>query len=332
MIKKLTNKQLALILVILLAVFGISQFIKNKRGENTFHTALIPKIDSAKVDGMLIYPKTKGSKVISFKKVNGVWRVIQGDVNARADQKAEGYVIQQLRQISPDRLAANDEAHWKDYDVTDSTGTRVVLLYDKDTVVDVMVGRFNYLPAERKGMTSVRLRNQKEVYQVEGFLAMNIAEDFNSWRDRKLITGDKTTWSKLTFMYPDSGYTVEADKADWKVEENKPDSLATMNLLTTLSQQNYGTFINKFDTNTKPAMYSLRIEGATTGTVVLKAYPNDSLTNYIVTSSINPGSYMNGNANNLFKNIFISKATFFKHPQAPKAAKPPVGRPNRAKK
>jgi hypothetical protein len=133
----------------------------------------------------------------------------------------------------------------------------------------------------------------------------------------------------LTFMYPDSGYAVEADKTEWKVDGKKPDSLATMNLLTTLSQQNYGTFINKFDTNAKPATYSVRIEGATTGTVLLKAYPNDSLTNYIITSSINPGSYMNGNANGLFKNIFISKAAFFHHPEAPKAAKPPVGRPNR---
>ncbi|HTB08137.1 MAG TPA: DUF4340 domain-containing protein [Bacteroidia bacterium] len=318
MIKKFSNGQLALILGILLVAFAISRYVSNKNGGNTFHTALIPKIDSAKINGMLVYPKTKGSKLISFKKVNNVWMVSEGDVTSRADQKAEGYIIKQLQQISPDRLAANDEQHWKDFDVTDSSGTRLVLLTDKDTVVDVMVGRFNYLPNERKGMTSVRLRNQKEVYGVEGFLAMNIAEDFKSWRDRSLVTGDKTTWGKLTFMYPDSGYIVAADKTDWIVDGKKPDSLATMTLLTTLSQQNYGTFVNKFDTNATKPIYSLKIESATTGNIVLNAYQHDS--SYVVTSSINPGAYMNGTVGGLFKNIFISKSVFFHHAASPKQA------------
>jgi len=322
MIKKLSNKQLLFVLGVALFIYGVTTFIRNMKGENTFHTALIPKIDSAQINGMLIFPKKKGSKVISFTYNGKEWRVSQGDINARCEPRSTGYVIQQLKQVSPDRLAANDVEHWKDFDVTDTGGTRVVLLHDKDTVVDVMVGRFSYITQERRGMTYVRLRDQKEVYGVEGFLAMNIAEDFNAWRDRKILKGEPQAWDKISFMYPDSGFVVTHDTTGWKVDGSTPDSLARATIMTAMTQQNFGTFIDKFDTNKKPAAYSVKFESKSEGTFIVKAYDNDSLTNHIITSSINPGSYMNGNNNNMFHALFVSKKIFFHHPEQPKASQP----------
>ncbi|HTA27491.1 MAG TPA: hypothetical protein VK809_06875, partial [Bacteroidia bacterium] len=57
MIKKLGNKGLLLILVALLAVFGIFRYISSRKSENTFQTTLIPKIDSTKLTGMVIFEK-----------------------------------------------------------------------------------------------------------------------------------------------------------------------------------------------------------------------------------------------------------------------------------
>src|SRR5580693_6506027 len=100
-----------------------------------------------------------------------------------------------VEMINPDRLASNSPKDWHELDVDDSLGTRVVFFYNNDTVVDLIVGRFSYLPGPKTQMnfnrnngtaySAVRLNHQKEVYKVEGFLTLNVSDEFNQWRDKK---------------------------------------------------------------------------------------------------------------------------------------------------
>jgi hypothetical protein len=319
MIKKLGNKALLLILVVLLAVFGIARYFSNRNGENTFKTAIIPKIDSARMNGMVIFQKTtkKGTPLpFVFTRKGKDWYVSQGTISGRAEQRSAQYIISQLEQISPDRLASNSSADWKDYNVTDSLGTRVVLLYDKDTALDVIVGRFSFIPQGRKTISYLRLAGQKEVYATEGMLAMNITEEFNAWRDKKIIPADQfNSWNKLTFTYPgDSGFVLQKqDSTHWVFDNGQvPDTLAVTHILQDLSGQNYGSFVNNFDSTGKQPLFSLRIEGKNMGAVLIKAYPADSANKYAINSSINPASFMSGMYNGMFSKIFPSKATFFR--------------------
>ena len=67
MIKKLGNKSLLLILVLLLAVFLIARYFSTRNGENTFKTAIIPHIDTNRMNGMVIFQKpTKTGKPLPF--------------------------------------------------------------------------------------------------------------------------------------------------------------------------------------------------------------------------------------------------------------------------
>ncbi len=318
MIKKLNNKQLALILIVLLGIYGIAKYVNTKRGENTFHTSIIPKIDTNKVNTIYIYPKLTKGKPIRFDLKGKNWIVSQNSISSRAEQKSERYVIQLIEAITPDHLATNDPAQWKDYDVTDSAGTRVVLLNDKDTLIDLLVGRFSYNNQLRKALSCVRLHGQNEVYSVDGFLTMNMANDFASWRDRTLITDELASWSKLTFTYPvDSGFVVSKDAGgNWQVNNGIPDSAAVRNLLLKLSQQNYGVFVDGFDTNSYKSVYQLKIEGDKMNAIILKAYSTDTAHGCIITSSINPGAYMSGKKDGMFNNTFLSKSAFFRHPEA----------------
>jgi len=329
MIKKLTNKQLLLILVVLIGIYAIGTYIKNKRGENTFHTNIIPKIDTNAVNGFYIYPKIQKTKPIRFDLKGKTWMVSSGGVTSRAEKKSESYIINLIKGITPDHLATNDPAHWKDYDVTDSSGTRVVLLHDKDTLIDILVGRFSYNNQLRKAMSCVRLHGQNEVYYVDGFLTMNVANDFTSWRDRQLLDGDETMWNKLTYIYPaDSGFIVSKDaQGNWIVNNEKPDSIGIHDLLKKLAQQNYGGFVDKFDTNASQAVFQLQVMSDKLSPFVVKAYAADSTNGYVITSSLNPGAYMSGKNNGLFNNIFLSKSAFFHHTDKPKPQMPPAKMP-----
>lgn len=320
MSKKISNTKLFLILVALLALYGLSRYIDGKRGANTFHTVLIKHFDSAKVASVYIYAKEgKGQPIKLFVK-NGKWMAGEGDVASLAEERSANYIIEQLQQIAPDRLASNDPSQWQHYLVTDTSGTRIVMLgKDNDTLLDVIVGRFGFMAQQRQGISYVRLNGEKEVYGVPGFLAMNISKDFDSWRDRKIIFPEYQSYTSLTYTYPnDSGFTVKKDSSGSWVFENgkKTDSAGANKTLSTLCHQNYGFFVNKFDTGANPALFTIKITAIANGTVVLKAYPaaaSDTVNKYVITSSLDPGSYFSGAKGNLFKNIFSDRNSYLHH-------------------
>jgi hypothetical protein len=325
MIKKLGNKTLLLILLAVLAVFGIFRYISSRKNENTFQTALIPKIDSARLNGIVIFSKkldagpkgVRGEKMrpYIFTRKGKTWYITQGDVTSRAEARSSNYLISQMEAISPDRLGSNDPKDWKQYNVNDSLGTRVVFLYDKDTVMDVVVGRFSYIPQQKQAISYVRISGQKEVYAIDGFLSMNINNEFDNWRDKRMMPDEHTNWKKLTLTYPaDSGFVLTKDSNEkWMFgNSTMPDSLTTVKAIEDISNQNYGVFINKFDTNGKQPLFTLRIEGNSFNPALIKVYLADTSNVYAITSTVNPGSYFSGKGNALFSKIFRSKASFYK--------------------
>jgi Domain of unknown function (DUF4340) len=328
MIKKLTNTQLLLILLALLAVFGIFRYISIKKGENTFQTNIVPKIDSVRLNGIIIYPrKTKGSSNLPyvFAKKGKDWYVSQGDVTSRAEPRSSNYLIKLIEEISPDRLGSNDPKDWKQYNVNDSLGTRVVFFYDKDTALDLVVGRFSYIPEKKQAISYVRLWGHTEVYAVDGFLTMNITEDFNAWRDKKAMPGTYASWTKLTFSYPsDSGFVIHRDSGDRWIFGNGalPDSATSVKVIQDISNQNYGSFINKFDTTGKQPLFTLRIEGSDFSSALIEAYLADSTNVYAIHSSVNPGAFFSGGkGNGMFSKVFPGKSAFNKKAEEKKQAK-----------
>ncbi len=305
----------------LVAIYGIFHFIQSKRGENTFRTNVIPKVDSGKVNAMLIYTSAKRGEPMKFTRKNGKWMVTQGGYTTLADDKAESYVIEQVGMISPDRLATGDPGQWKEYNLTDTGATRVVLLNNTDTLLDMLVGRFGFNGQARQGISYMRMHGHDEVYGVEGFLALNITQDVDSWRDRKAIYMDPHAWTKLTFNYPgDSSFTIQKDSnEEWHFADGKKtDSAATAATLTTMSQQNYGKFDYKFDTNSSKPVYTLQVEGKEISTILLKAYPADTANEYIITSTINPGAYFSEKKSKMLSKLFVGKKSFLYH-KMPKA-------------
>ncbi len=325
MIRKLGNKGLLLILVLALAIFGLFRYISNKRGENTFKTAIIPKIDTNKLDGMIIFSKQNKQKPYVFTRKGKYWYVMQGDIGSRAEPRSASYTVSQLEQISPDRLGTNDPKDWKDFNVNDSLGTRVVLLYDKDTVLDVIVGRFSYIPQQKQAISYMRISGQNEVYAIPGFLSMNLANEFDNWRDRKEMPAEVTTWNKLTFIYPgDSGFVIKKDSTKkWVFGDGTyPDSATAVKVIREVSEQNYGTFVNKFDSNGKTPLFFVKVEGKDFSPAIIKAFPADTTNGYVINSSLNPGAFFSGKKGGMFNKLFPGKSSFYKQEaNSPKAKK-----------
>jgi hypothetical protein len=322
MLKKISNTQLIYILLLLCAFALVRYLYNKKKGENTFQTAIIPKIDTNKVTDMLIYTTQKKGEPLHFTKSGKNWLITQSGYTTLAEDRSEKYAIEQIQQISPDRLATNDPAQWKDFNVVDTMGSRLILLNHKDTIIDIIVGKFGFDREAKQGISYMRLHGQKEVYGVSGFLAMNITQEGDSWRNRKTIYNNPAELNRVMFTYPgDSSFAVQKDSTGrWHfVDGGKCDSIGSVATITGITQQNYGTFVYKFDTNSAKPVYTLQVEGNGLNPVIIKAYVADTANKYVITSTMNPGAYFSGKGE-MFSKLFPGKKSFLHHQEPKKQA------------
>ena len=87
MAKKMDNKTLLILLIILIAIFIVSRFIKTNKTEKSFKTELV-FVDTAKVTSILLYPEAENHEEIKFIKEDGEWLVSKDDILSDAGEYA----------------------------------------------------------------------------------------------------------------------------------------------------------------------------------------------------------------------------------------------------
>jgi hypothetical protein len=306
MIQEVSNKILGIIFGILL-IAGIFLFLFDKgKNERTFRDVLVD-IDTSAVTEILIYPKSQNHKEVKlFKDKDGWYVTLPSGGNAKVDAQRMSSLFAQLLAIRPKRLAARDESKWNELQV-DSTGSRVKVFQDSKLKLDLVIGRFSF-QQPRTMNTFVRLFNDKDVYEVDGFLDMTFNQGANIFRDGTVIKSDFNNWQQIRFNYPaDSSFQLVKSGNSWLVNGKAADSLKTANYLIRLANLSNNNFIDdiKINSATVPT-YSLNITTSDLKFIEIKGY-RDS-TSYIIQSSQNPEAWFDGSS--LSKNIFVGKSAF----------------------
>jgi len=316
MFHKLNIKTLVIILVILAAVFLIIDMMGDK--ERSFRSDII-EVDTANITSVEIsIPKDQVQIILSRTGSSSDWVVMSEGNKYPADVSVVKNILTQLNDIKAERVAATNKTKWDQFEVSDSTGTRVVLKEGKKEVADLYVGKFSYAQPpqgmqqnpyqqQRGKMTSfVRLTDEKEVYAVDGFLKMSYQSDVNSYRNKSLVNVGKEDISRLIFQYPDNqNFTVTKNNDQWLIDGQMADSASTVGYLNKIFRLTSSNFIDPSTVKTSDATYTLRIEGNNFTPIDLRAYPSDSTTQYVITSSINPGAEFDGAKSKLFEKVFI---------------------------
>lgn len=302
MSNKLSTKILSGIFFTLLLVVIYVFFINDNVNERTFRNELV-SIDTSKVDAVYLYPKATNHSEVLLAKSNNAWQVkLENGKFAEVPHSKIQNLFNQLLTIKPKRLASRDESKWSDYQV-DSNGTRIKVTQNNDTVLDIILGRFSF-QQPRSMSTFVRLSEDTDVYEVDGFLEMTFNQNANSFRNNSIVTGNKTNWQSLTFVYPaDSSFRMEKREKTWFVENNKTDSSLTEQFLNKLSRLTHTEFEDNLTTEKLLSpTYSLKIDKHDTTSILINGYMiGDEL---YITSSQNENSIFKAD-NNLKNNIFI---------------------------
>ncbi|MCU0405786.1 MAG: DUF4340 domain-containing protein [Ignavibacteriaceae bacterium] len=306
MFQKVNNKILGIIFGILVLI-GLFLFVfDGGKTERTFREVLVD-IDTSKVTEILIYPKSQNHKEVKLYKEKEGWRVIlPSGVSSKVLNDRINNLFAQLMAIKPKRLAARDESKWNELQV-DSTGSRVKVFEGSKLALDLVIGRFSF-QQPRTMNTFVRLYNDKDVYEVDGFLDMTFNQGANIFRDGTVIKSDYNNWQQLQFTYPaDSSFKLVKSANNWLLNGKLTDSLNTVNYLNRLANLSNNSFVDnvKIEPSSIPT-YSLNITTSDLKFIEIKGYLDS--TSSIIHSSQNPEAWFDGSS--LSNTIFVGRSSF----------------------
>ena len=303
---KINNKTLALLFAALLVVVVLFVVLDSGKNERTFRQILVD-IDTSSVTEILIYPKSQNHQEVKLFKADDGWKVtLASGKTANVTDKRISDLYMQLLAILPKRLAARGETKWNEFQV-DSSGSRVKVLEGSNVTLDLIIGRFSF-QQPRTMNTFVRLYNDTDVYEVDGFLDMTFNQGANSFRDGTIINADFNNWTQLQFNYPaDSSFQLIKTGDDWLINGVKADSSKTANYLRRLSKLSNSSFIDNFSPETfiNPT-YLLNISTADLQFIEIKGFVNEE--QYVINSTENPEAYFEGNS--VGNTIFVGKSEF----------------------
>ncbi|MBI5008337.1 MAG: DUF4340 domain-containing protein, partial [Bacteroidia bacterium] len=237
----------------------------------------IVEFDSTKAGRIILYPKPTIGKAFEVFKDNGIWKVQQDNIVSASRKMEVENIMSEILSIKPQNLVSKSKSKWIDFEVTDSTGTRIRIQDSKGRdLADLIVGRFTFKQADNQlsmygrnniqGTSYVRVNGENEVYGIDGFLSLSFNRSFNDWRDN---------------------------------------TLAEFNKLTSLSNVDGQEFNDTYKPDANPD-YQLMIEGNNLLNINVKCYRQKDGT-FIINSSLNPGIFFSSKADGVFNRVFKSK-------------------------
>lgn len=306
MFNKKSNKALWVVFAALLILVIIVFSTDSTKKERSFKKNIVT-VDTSSVSSFVIYPKSKPGVELKFLKNNDTWTISSGTGKQYTVPKIKiKSLFDQIIRIKPKRVAANSKSKWTEYQV-DSSSTRIVVFEKGSEVLDLIIGKFSF-QQPRSMSTFVRLADENEVYEVDGFLDMTFNKDINSFRNETVIKSDKNKWSKLSFSNsPNEEFTLIKIDSKWMIDGVETDSAKTEKALSSLARLSSTNYIDVDSTALPIQTSKLTIELDGGKNIVIAGYKDDS--RFVIHSSQNQESYFDGNK--IGEKIFIKKESFF---------------------
>lgn len=310
MSRKKNNRVLLIILAVLVVIAGANELIKRSKGERTFRKDII-ELQANDIKKLSIFPKNAGNKSVDVFLEDTIWKLkVDGKLFAGDQDMIKG-IIDELATMVPQQLVANNKDLWKDLDITDSLGVKVIIYGPKNQETDLTLGRFSYNQSTRKPTTYVRVNKEKEVYAVEGYLGMTFSRDISSLRNKNIYRGNQNDLTQISFTYPaDSSFTLSKQDNKWSLGGVPVDSARMAGYLNVVSYLVGTDFRDDFiPAGATSEPFKVVLTGNNMKPVEIKAFRD--ATGTVINSSENITSYFSGEKGDLYKRIFQTRNHFF---------------------
>lgn len=300
------NKTLLTIFISLLVVFLTSQFVFEKK-KRTFKTELI-QLDTSAITSILLYPKSDNQEEMLLIKEDDFWAISKGNVTNRANQGAASSVLRNLALIKTKRVASKSPDKWADYEVEETSGSRIKAYAGDKLLEDFIVGRFNFNQQTRQGVSYVRLTGENEVYAVDGFLSMTLSQGFDAYRNKEILKVNQADLTQISINRAGTTTILQKKGTVWTQDGVPVDSTTIDNYINGLQSISGNTFADDFeDLQTNEMLFkTLALEGNNIATpILIKAFRDTTRTApFVIQSSLNPNNYFESVENGIFEQLF----------------------------
>lgn len=311
MFNKLSTKTLIILFSVLLLIVVVFLLYDSQHGERSFRSDII-SIDTSKVTSINIYPKQNNHKLVKIFKEGNYWK-INLDNNKTADvphQKVEN-IFRELLSIKALSVAALGKNKWKEFQVDDTSGTKIKVFENGNNTLDLTIGKFAF-QRPKSIFTYVRVGDDENVYKINGMPGFTLNQDVNYFRNGRVINDNFSHWSKLNFTYPaDSSFVLEKKNKNWMAGSRDVDSAEVANYLVSISNLTSQNFVDSLDQKIlSKASYTLTINSSSKGGITVAGFEGSG--KILLHSTTNPEAYFDGSKNDLLKKIFVGRGKFFK--------------------
>lgn len=315
MSKKINNKILAIILVVLTAIFLITNYLKDNQRSTHIDTNLI-MIDTSIVSYISIYPKSGNKEKVIFTKQTYGWEVESNNIKSSLRKGSSANILSELAKMKIKRLVAKTEEKWEKYQLTEELATHLMVEEKGNRkTLDIYIGKTKYQQPSQvynqfggrqqfTGSTFVRLGDSPKIYEINGFLSMTFNRDFNSWRNNEFITTQKENITQINLQNNGSSFSLTKNDSLWIINNEVVDSTKIAQYLNLLANQQNTAFADNYKQKEVPD-YILTITSNNMNTITVNCFEDALSNNYYLESSLNPNVFFRSDSKGIFKELFV---------------------------
>jgi hypothetical protein len=309
--KKINNKVLILVLVVLVGVFIASRLFRSPGLESTIRKDLV-SLDSATITEIRISPANQQDQLIKLMKSGKTWTVEQKSKKYNVDINALKDILQTLCSIKPERMVSRKKEKWQTFQVGE-TGTYVSMYEDGDLKTSMVVGKSGFNQSNNSlnggnGYTYVRLSDEDEVYSVPGFLSSSVNRSLTDLRDKSFLKVPKDLIQGVSFKYPsDSGYVLQKRDTLWQIQGASADRSKVESYLSQFANKRLTKFADEFNASIQAdAVIDIVGSGGTLCTI--EGWKTG--TTWTLRSSLQPGVFFSSEGSTIEKDLLVGKSYF----------------------
>lgn len=317
--KKIKNSTLLILFIVLLVAVAVVFLYDRHKGDRTFKSQLFT-IDSTRVSSISIYPKGSSEAMILSGSGNN-WIIRVKDQSFQADTQSVQQIISAVIRAIPERVAATDPSGWKEFEITDSAATRVVIKEGTETTADFRLGKLSFSQVSQnqgygRGQniivkSHIRVTGDDKVYVVDGFLSMMFGDQPARYRNKLVSRFDRSMPVRLTFTYPgDSSFQLVKTGDRWMIGDKPADSAKVESFISSLSQSSSMEFAEAGIPTPPVFPFRLVIEGNNMSAIQIQGATDVQSKRYFLKSSLNPDALFASSKPTLFQQFFTGHSNF----------------------
>lgn len=300
----MNNKTLFIVLIALVGVFILSKVTKGDKSRS--FDPLVVEVDTASVDKIEIVRKAQPGTVVTITREPSGWSVSDGNVIAPAPASNVASTLAAVSRIEAQRIVARSKEKWPDYEVGEEAN-HISVFVKGDRVAELIIGGFKFDQARRSASTYIRRAGETDVYLVEGFLAMQLTQGMDTYRDNTILKTEPTDVTRIEYSVGQDVHVFSRQTGEeWYYAGMEAiDSAAMAGYLNGLRNVSSRDFVNALPAGGSEKA-SLRISGnnMNPAEITLFELASDSTTSFVLRSTLNQGAYFASDSSGVYEKVF----------------------------